>query len=1010
MSESGDAGYPEFYGFSENPFNGTPDLRFLFLTRSHQECLDSIFSGIQEREGLISLLGEAGTGKTFLIHSLTKRLEKDFRTVFISSYPGISFTDLLRKTDQGCPPAEKESLAHNGKRGENWHPGHIVVFLDEAQSVNREFLERLQELPELDGNSLQIIFVGHPEFDAAIESESLRRIREKIRIRRRIGALSRRESEEYIEHHLNLVGSSSSEVFTPQSLGLICRHGKGIPQSINTICENVLWIGYRRSQRRIDIPIVRDALDQMHASERILFYKEAFANFSSGLKARLGPEWKAYLRKLGSVPGFVKGRRWAFGGMVPDAGPAWAWVCRAGRSSVDLAAKWRQSRVFPALAEGLGKFTRGADWRLALMHFPQRIFSILFPRLRRFPRLAAGTVRERWAGFRERLGLVRAFFVSWPSLAGRLGMKCRSGWQHLSHLRPAWEGREGFRERLAPVRAFFASWPSLAGRLGMKCRSGWQHLSHLRPAWEGREGFRERLAPVRAFFASWPSLAGRLGMKCRSGWQHLSHLLPAWEGREGFQERLAPVRAFFASWPSLAGRLGMKCRSGWQHLSHLLPAWEGREGFRERLAPVRAFFASWPSLAGRLGMKCRSGWQHLSHLLPAWEGREGFRERLAPVRAFFASWPSLAGRLGMKWRVGWQQQFSHLRPALGAAEQKARRALPVLEKSIRSLRPRPGMARKISYAAAPAAAFLFFIALFLSREYPQNFFAKVELPSLLPEQVNSSKELSPPVPAVKNGPQPRVLKRPALPPKKRASEGSTEKGKEAKKISPPSAEKKISTPPAHPPVLAADRKEPRRSMERLPVIKKAALISIEKTVPARPAEKPGFVSARTGPISPAGLPAGKMKMNESKEPEPATLAQRIPVIHSAFAAREISPGETWKIYLEASAMNGDMKNIFSIIERGNSFPSITRIHEKNRKHLAGYLFLKTMNTADPFANSNLTLRVWIQDAAGHFSEPVVFPLRFQSPSRPEEPPPGLFAEENLGPIMVQLVPFGVEGG
>ncbi len=920
MSESGDAGYPEFYGFSENPFNGTPDLRFLFLTRSHQECLDSIFSGIQEREGLISLLGEAGTGKTFLIHSLTKRLEKDFRTVFISSYPGISFTDLLRKTDQGCPPAEKESLAHNGKRGENWHPGHIVVFLDEAQSVNREFLERLQELPELDGNSLQIIFVGHPEFDAAIESESLRRIREKIRIRRRIGALSRRESEEYIEHHLNLVGSSSSEVFTPQSLGLICRHGKGIPQSINTICENVLWIGYRRSQRRIDIPIVRDALDQMHASERILFYKEAFANFSSGLKARLGPEWKAYLRKLGSVPGFVKGRRWAFGGMVPDAGPAWAWVCRAGRSSVDLAAKWRQSRVFPALAEGLGKFTRGADWRLALMHFPQRIFSILFPRLRRFPRLAAGTVRERWAGFRERLGLVRAFFVSWPSLAGRLGMKCRSGWQHLSHLRPAWEGREGFRERLAPVRAFFASWPSLAGRLGMKCRSGWQHLSHLRPAWEGREGFRERLAPVRAFFASWPSLAGRLGMKCRSGWQHLSHLRPAWEGREGF------------------------------------------------------------------------------------------RERLAPVRAFFASWPSLAGRLGMKWRVGWQQQFSHLRPALGAAEQKARRALPVLEKSIRSLRPRPGMARKISYAAAPAAAFLFFIALFLSREYPQNFFAKVELPSLLPEQVNSSKELSPPIPAVKNGPPPRVLKRPALPPKKRASEGSTEKGKEAKKISPPSAEKKISTPPAHPPVLAADRKEPRRSMERLPVIKKAALISIEKTVPARPAEKPGFVSARTGPISPAGLPAGKMKMNESKEPEPATLAQRIPVIHSAFAAREISPGETWKIYLEASAMNGDMKNIFSIIERGNSFPSITRIHEKNRKHLAGYLFLKTMNTADPFANSNLTLRVWIQDAAGHFSEPVVFPLRFQSPSRPEEPPPGLFAEENLGPIMVQLVPFGVEGG
>ena len=158
------------------------------------------------------------------------------------------------------------------------------------------------------------------------------------------------------------------------------------------------------------------------------------------------------------------------------------------------------------------------------------------------------------------------------------------------------------------------------------------------------------------------------------------------------------------------------------------------------------------------------------------------------------------------------------------------------------------------------------------------------------------------------------------------------------------------------------------------------------------------------------MPAGMGKEKDREATEVNTLDHRTPVIHRAFAAKEISPGETWKIYLEASAKNGDMTNIFSIVERGNSFPSITRIQEKNRRHIAGYIFLKTLNTAGPMAVPNLTLKVWIQDAAGHFSEPAVFPLRFENSSRGEQPPPGQFQEENLGPIMVQLVPFGVEGG
>ncbi len=781
MNENGDDGYPEFYGFSENPFNGTPDLRFLFLSKNHKECLDSILSGVEERKGPMSLLGEAGTGKTFLTHYLIERLKKNFVPVFISSYPGISFNDLLRKTNRRDLLADPES-PNEGERGENRSPGHTLVFLDEAQNATRDILERFQELPGSGGDSLQIIFVGHPEFKAELECESLKPLREKIRICRTLGPLSRTESEDYIEHHLNLVGSSSSEVFTVHALGLICRHGKGIPQTINTICENVLWMGYRRSLKKIDVPLVQNALDQMHASERMLFYQEALANLSSTLKARLGAKWDAASRTR-LVVGLINEKAGLFRGMVPDVRPAWLWLCRTGRSGMDLGAKWGRSAVFPGIVERLTRLKTRVNWRPDLALFRQRISKIRFPRLRRSFPSGVGWIQENW---------------------------------------------------------------------------------------------------------------------------------------------------------------------------------------------------------------------------------KGLRERFKPVRALFASRPSLAGHLRIKWLAG-RQQISLLRPPLMRAAQNAGRAAPFLEKIILSIRLRPGMARRMLYAAAPAAALVLFLGLFLGRDSETSFFAKVELPSLLPDQVKFSKEVAPPALTGKDEGKPQVLKKSAHPPRKKTTAAPIEKARKTPKISPPLPEKKTvaSTTPRS--ESASARREPRSSVERLPLIRKAALISTENTPPVR-TSTPGFVSARTGPIPPPAIPAPKAKGIESKNPEGATLAQRTPVIHKAFAAREISPGETWKIYLEASALNGDMKNIFAIIEWGNSFPSITRIHEKNRKHFAGYIFLKTLNTADPLAGVNLTLRVCIQDAAGHFSEPVVFPLRFQSSSRPQEPPPGVFAEENLGPIMVQLVPFGVEGG
>ena len=129
-----------------------------------------------------------------------------------------------------------------------------------------------------------------------------------------------------------------------------------------------------------------------------------------------------------------------------------------------------------------------------------------------------------------------------------------------------------------------------------------------------------------------------------------------------------------------------------------------------------------------------------------------------------------------------------------------------------------------------------------------------------------------------------------------------------------------------------------------------------------------------------------------------------PVITQAFAAKEISPRQNWKIYLNVSDQNGEMKNIYAIIDQPGVGPyplRIIKIREENQKDLSGYLYLIT---STPFALEfvNITLTVQIQDKSGIFSEPRVFPLLFNSRATQETPPEGVFKEQDLGPIMVKL--------
>ena len=137
-----------------------------------------------------------------------------------------------------------------------------------------------------------------------------------------------------------------------------------------------------------------------------------------------------------------------------------------------------------------------------------------------------------------------------------------------------------------------------------------------------------------------------------------------------------------------------------------------------------------------------------------------------------------------------------------------------------------------------------------------------------------------------------------------------------------------------------------------------------------------------------------------------------PAITQSFATQEIRPGDTWKVYFNASDPGGKMRYIYAVVEQpgGKSYPlSMIRIKPENRSELSGYIFLNTNYAMKPMDYITLKLIVNVGDGRGNFSESAVFPLTFQPRAEAQTAPPsGVFKENNLGPVNIHLDP-GADG-
>src|SRR5579884_179641 len=251
--------YNAYFGFTENPFNISPDPEFLYRSPQHEEALANLIYGVRSRKGFIVLTGEVGTGKTTMLECLRDFLDSqriEFAFIFNSRITPEQFFEMIAyDLDLRCERTSKtevlfalnQLLLHQADQGRT-----CVLIVDEAHNLEWDVLEEIRLLGNLEnrqGKLLQIILSGQPELDRKLDAPNLRQLKQRIVLRCTLNPLTPEETAAYVETRMARAGMPNQTVFPPELLEEVHHRARGIPRVINLICDNLLVTAFAMEQR-----------------------------------------------------------------------------------------------------------------------------------------------------------------------------------------------------------------------------------------------------------------------------------------------------------------------------------------------------------------------------------------------------------------------------------------------------------------------------------------------------------------------------------------------------------------------------------------------------------------------------------------------------------------------------------------------------------------------------------------------------------------------------------------
>ncbi len=254
--------YEAYWGLNEPPFSLTPDPRFLYMSRAHEDALMMLHYGITRNKGAAMLNGAIGLGKTTVSRKLMELLDPVHLRIVLIVNPILTPTQMLQEILAQLEVHESSrnrqvlvktlhdhliELYEKGRR--------VVIMIDEAHLIRSaasfEELRLLLNCQMNDQFLVSLVLLGQPELREKIAKVPA--LEQRMAIRHTLKQLDVQETGEMILHRMRVAGyTGEKSPFTPDAVFQLHKATGGTPRLVSQLADNALLMGMVQKAKMID--------------------------------------------------------------------------------------------------------------------------------------------------------------------------------------------------------------------------------------------------------------------------------------------------------------------------------------------------------------------------------------------------------------------------------------------------------------------------------------------------------------------------------------------------------------------------------------------------------------------------------------------------------------------------------------------------------------------------------------------------------------------------------------
>ncbi len=264
----------------------------------------------EEAEGIITVTGECGSGKTMLCHMVMKRLPAQSQAVYLAqpaATPEEFLNSIIHQLKSGLiGPVEKDEGGNpiSANRADMVSElqslldrkfsagGRVILLIDEAQALTAEILDELRALYELElprHKLLQVVLSGQNQLVRTLTLPRMHKLKGYIAHRYDLKPFNAKAVNEYLISRMGAAGHRGPGIFTPQAIKLIGTASGGLIGPMNILADRSLQIASSANTADIDAHHVNAAI-----ADTGIKYRFSWRNWS---------DWSGFSHRVASVSG-----------------------------------------------------------------------------------------------------------------------------------------------------------------------------------------------------------------------------------------------------------------------------------------------------------------------------------------------------------------------------------------------------------------------------------------------------------------------------------------------------------------------------------------------------------------------------------------------------------------------------------------------------------------------------------------------------------------------------------